>query len=70
MEQADEMQQHLAFWDAVFATGQWLAANGEPAWEHLRTLVDGIRKALANESVDRGIRELTIAIQSLLLLIF
>jgi hypothetical protein len=57
MEQADEMQQQLAFWDAVFATGQWLAANGEPAWEHLRTLVDGIRKALANDLLRAQITE-------------
>jgi hypothetical protein len=57
MKQTDDAQQQLAFWDAVFATGQWLAANGDSAWEHLHVLVDGIRTALAKDLLRAQITE-------------
>lgn len=57
MQQTEETQQQLAFWDAVFATGQWLAANGDSAWEHLHVLVDSIRRALAKDLLRAQITE-------------
>jgi hypothetical protein len=58
MEQPDEMEQRVKFWDSVFLTAQWLAANGDPAWDRLHVLVEDIRNALSQDMLRAKTTEL------------